>query len=203
MMNHILYYRYTVRSMVKKKKRLKKLMLIYFHISMPVNLDATHNRDTNHPMPQTPRPPSGKMTDRRSAILRHTLKGLSTKHNQYFLVRDLKKKKLQLLSGGMQSEKCVDRFPYSCTLPLGLATWQPVGCTGPQARMKRKFSQSLSRLQEEDTQKCRLQAQRHRNARSLGHHQSWWTTTYSRRQLQAGLCRGVLIYELGHPHCEY
>lgn len=98
----------------------------------------------------------------------------------------------------MQPEKCEDRFPYSCALPLGLATWQPIGCTGPQAWMKRKFSQSLGRLQEEDTQKCRLQAQRQRNARSLGHHQSWWTN-YFRRQLQAGLCRGVLIYELGNP----
>lgn len=147
-------------------------MIHYCHISLNANLDAMHNCDTRHPhAPNTPPPPpSGKLTDSRSAILKHTLKGFSTKHNQYFLVRDLKK--LQLLSGGMQPEKCVDRFPDSCTLPLGLATWQPFGCTGPQARMKRKFSQSLSRLQEEDTQKCRLQAQRHRNARQLGHHQS-------------------------------
>lgn len=90
----------------------------------------------------------------------------------------------------MQSEKCVDRFPYSCTLPLGLATWQPIGCTGPQAWMKRKFSQSLSSLQEEDTQKCRLQAQPHRNARSLGHHQSWRTTNYFWRQFADRILQG-------------
>lgn len=102
---------------------------------MCVNLDATHNCDTKLPHGRNTEPPSGRLTDRRSAILQHTLKGLSTKHNQYFLVRDLKKK-LQLLSGGMQPEKCVDRFPYSCTLPLGLAAWQPLGCTGPQAWMK-------------------------------------------------------------------
>lgn len=66
---------------------------------MCVNLDATHNCDTKLPHGRNTEPPSGRLTDRRSAILQHTLKGLSTKHNQYFLVRDLKKNCSSLVVG--------------------------------------------------------------------------------------------------------
>lgn len=58
---------------------------------MRVNLNATCDCDTKLPHARNTAPPSGTLTDRRSAVLQHALKGLSTKHNQYFLVRDLKK----------------------------------------------------------------------------------------------------------------